>query len=233
MLAYSSNVGTITDRRPARPGPADRLPAAVRAGQAHRRGHARRGARPAAAGRRVERVVVRVGADRAQRRRHAAADGRRVRRHRQRRHLRAAAPGQGDDRPGRQAHPRAARRSPARCSARRTPRRCAPCWRRSPPSRAPPAPGAAVPGYRVAGKTGTGWRLVDGKKQPGEVASFIGMAPGREAPVRDRGLRVRPGGGGGAVAGPAFREMMQLHAASLPGAAVQQRSRPKFVVYPR
>src|SRR5204863_169695 len=40
---------------------------------------------------------------------------------------------------------------------------------------------AAVPGYRVAGKTGTGLEVKDGKYAPGEVASFIGMAPA-EAP---------------------------------------------------
>ncbi|GLY20602.1 penicillin-binding protein 2 [Micromonospora sp. NBRC 101691] len=67
---------------------------------------------------------------------------------------------------------------------------------------------AAVPGYRVAGKTGTGWRLVDGKKQPGEVASFIGMAPAENPRYVIAVFAHTPGGGGGAIAGPAFRDMM-------------------------
>ncbi|BCJ61166.1 cell division protein FtsI [Micromonospora endophytica] len=67
---------------------------------------------------------------------------------------------------------------------------------------------AAVPGYRVAGKTGTGWRLVDGKKQPGNVASFIGMAPAENPRYVIAVFVHSPGGGGGEVAAPAFQEMM-------------------------
>ena len=38
---------------------------------------------------------------------------------------------------------------------------------------------AAVPGYRVAGKTGTGWRLVDGKYAPGDGGLVHRDGPGR------------------------------------------------------
>ncbi|MDG4796563.1 penicillin-binding protein 2 [Micromonospora sp. WMMD1082] len=67
---------------------------------------------------------------------------------------------------------------------------------------------AAVPGYRVAGKTGTGWRLVEGKKQPGDVASFIGMAPAENPRYVIAVFVHSPAGGGGQVAAPAFRDMM-------------------------
>ncbi|MEV1074095.1 peptidoglycan D,D-transpeptidase FtsI family protein [Micromonospora parva] len=92
---------------------------------------------------------------------------------------------------------------------------------------------AAVPGYRVAGKTGTGWRLVNGKKQPGEVSSFIGMAPAENPRYVISVFVYAPNNGGAAVAGPAFRDMMQFtlrHYRVPPSAA---GSAPKFVVYPR
>jgi cell division protein FtsI (penicillin-binding protein 3) len=67
---------------------------------------------------------------------------------------------------------------------------------------------AAVPGYRVAGKTGTGQQVKDGHYAAGEVASFIGMAP-VEAPRYVIAVFAHsPGGEGGAVAAPAFRDMM-------------------------
>ncbi|SCG41818.1 peptidoglycan synthetase FtsI [Micromonospora echinaurantiaca] len=92
---------------------------------------------------------------------------------------------------------------------------------------------AAIPGYRVAGKTGTGWRLVDGKKQPGEVASFIGMAPAEQPRYVIAVFAHTPSGGGGDIAAPAFREMMQftLHHYRVPPSAAGKA--PKFVVYPR
>ena len=67
---------------------------------------------------------------------------------------------------------------------------------------------AAIPGYRVAGKTGTGGRVVDGKYTDGYVASFIGMAPA-DAPrfvvaVYAYGLDIT-----GATMAPAFSQMMQ------------------------
>jgi cell division protein FtsI (penicillin-binding protein 3) len=67
---------------------------------------------------------------------------------------------------------------------------------------------AAVSGYRVAGKTGTGKKVENGKYVDGDVASFIGMAP-VEAPQYVIAVFAHsPSGEGGAVAAPAFREMM-------------------------
>ncbi|MEV6816877.1 penicillin-binding protein 2, partial [Micromonospora sp. NPDC051296] len=90
---------------------------------------------------------------------------------------------------------------------------------------------AAVPGYRVAGKTGTGYRLVDGKKQPGEVGSFIGMAPAENPRYVIAVFVHSPGGGGGTVAAPAFREMMTftLRHFKVPPSS---EPAPKFKVFP-
>jgi cell division protein FtsI (penicillin-binding protein 3) len=68
---------------------------------------------------------------------------------------------------------------------------------------------AAVPGYRVAGKTGTG-KFVgpDGKYVAGDVGSFIGMAPA-DAPRYVIGVFAHtPKGEGGDVSAPAFSDMM-------------------------
>ncbi|MGQ5263086.1 peptidoglycan D,D-transpeptidase FtsI family protein, partial [Micromonospora sp. ZYX-F-536] len=92
---------------------------------------------------------------------------------------------------------------------------------------------AAVPGYRVAGKTGTGWRLVDGKKQPGEVSSFIGMAPAEKPRYVIAVFVYAPGGGGAAAAQPAFRDMMQFTLRHYRVPPSTGGSAPKFVVYPR
>jgi cell division protein FtsI (penicillin-binding protein 3) len=67
---------------------------------------------------------------------------------------------------------------------------------------------AAVPGYRVAGKTGTGLQVKDGRYAPGEVASFIGMAPADAPRYVIAVFAHSPGGEGGAVAAPAFHDMM-------------------------
>jgi cell division protein FtsI (penicillin-binding protein 3) len=66
---------------------------------------------------------------------------------------------------------------------------------------------AAVAGYRVAGKTGTGMRVENNHYLPGNVASFIGIAPA-DAPRFVVGIFVHaPEGVGGSVAGPAFSEL--------------------------
>ncbi|MFI6264254.1 peptidoglycan D,D-transpeptidase FtsI family protein [Micromonospora sp. NPDC051006] len=92
---------------------------------------------------------------------------------------------------------------------------------------------AAIPGFRVAGKTGTGWRLVNGQKQPGEVSSFIGMAPAEKPRYVIAVFAYTPDGGGSAVATPAFKEMMQftLRHNKVPPSTTGKA--PKFVVYPR
>lgn len=67
---------------------------------------------------------------------------------------------------------------------------------------------AAVPGYRVSGKTGTGMQVVNGKYAEGNVTSFIGMIPA-EAPRYVIGIfaHVPSHGEGGGVAGPVFADL--------------------------
>ncbi|MEV4416777.1 penicillin-binding transpeptidase domain-containing protein [Catellatospora sp. NPDC049609] len=68
---------------------------------------------------------------------------------------------------------------------------------------------AALPGYRIAGKTGTGSQVVNGKYVKGEVGSFIGMAPAEDPRYVIAVFVKTPGvGAGGKVAGPAFRDIM-------------------------
>jgi cell division protein FtsI (penicillin-binding protein 3) len=55
---------------------------------------------------------------------------------------------------------------------------------------------AAVPGYRVAGKTGTGKRTQDSRYLPGDVSSFIGMVPA-DAPRYVVGIFAHGPGGSG------------------------------------
>src|SRR5690606_3592021 len=91
---------------------------------------------------------------------------------------------------------------------------------------------AAIPGYRVAGKTGTGKRVVNGRYAPGEVASFIGMAPADKPRYVIAVFAYTPGGGGGDVAAPAFRDMMAftLRHYRVPPTGTTP---PKFSVYAR
>ena len=63
-------------------------------------------------------------------------------------------------------------------------------------------------GYRISGKTGTGQQVNDGVYIPGEVASFIGMAPADQPKYVIAVFAHTSGGGGGKVAGPAFSAMM-------------------------
>lgn len=67
---------------------------------------------------------------------------------------------------------------------------------------------AAIEGYRVAGKTGTGQLVVDGQYAPGNVSSFVGMAPA-ESPRFVVAVTVyTQDASAGTVTAPAFREMM-------------------------
>jgi cell division protein FtsI (penicillin-binding protein 3) len=90
---------------------------------------------------------------------------------------------------------------------------------------------AAIPGYRVAGKTGTGQRVVDGEYAPGEVASFVGMAPADNPRYVVAVFAHTPAGNGGEVAGPAFRDMMEfaLRHYRVPPTGTKP---PKFVLQP-
>ncbi len=70
---------------------------------------------------------------------------------------------------------------------------------------------AAIPGYRVAGKTGTAQRIVDGRYDGSYTASFVGFAPA-DAPRVVVAVSVqRPTKGsyyGGLVAAPPFQKIM-------------------------
>jgi cell division protein FtsI (penicillin-binding protein 3) len=72
------------------------------------------------------------------------------------------------------------------------------------------APRAAVPGYRVAGKTGTAQRVVDGRYDGSLSVSFAGFAPADDPRFTIYVVvhAPRAGSGGGSVAGPAFAKLM-------------------------
>ena len=74
------------------------------------------------------------------------------------------------------------------------------------------APGAAIPGYRVAGKTGTAQRVSPdcGCYDGSTTVSFAGFAPADDPrfTVYVAVQEPRAGSGGGSVAGPAFAKMM-------------------------
>jgi len=72
------------------------------------------------------------------------------------------------------------------------------------------APAAAVPGYRVAGKTGTAQRVVDGVYDGSNTVSFGGFAPADDPRFTIYVAIQAPtnGGGGGSVAGPVFSKLM-------------------------
>lgn len=78
------------------------------------------------------------------------------------------------------------------------------------------APGAAVPGYHVAGKTGTSRMVVDGKYAPGKYhAIFIGMLPAERPRLVAMVIINAPKGWnyyGGSVAGPVFSKVMSAAA---------------------
>jgi cell division protein FtsI (penicillin-binding protein 3) len=78
------------------------------------------------------------------------------------------------------------------------------------------APDAAIPGYRVAGKTGTAQRPANGTYQ-GYVGSFIGFAPADNPQVLVEVVLNNPKNGhyGGQVAAPVFKQVMQFALASL------------------
>ena len=67
---------------------------------------------------------------------------------------------------------------------------------------------AAVQGFRVAGKTGTGKMLTDGQYTKHNAGSFIGMAPADNPRYVIGVFADVPDGTGGDVAAPAFSKMM-------------------------
>jgi cell division protein FtsI (penicillin-binding protein 3) len=69
---------------------------------------------------------------------------------------------------------------------------------------------AAIDGYRVAGKTGTGKMLTDGKYTSYNAGSFIGMAPAENPRFVIGVFADVPNGTGGLVAAPAFSKMMSF-----------------------
>ncbi|QSB16346.1 penicillin-binding protein 2 [Natronosporangium hydrolyticum] len=90
---------------------------------------------------------------------------------------------------------------------------------------------AAVPDYRVGGKTGTGKVVEEGEYADGDVATFVGMAPIDHPRYVIAVVAHTPNGGGGAVAAPAFQEMMgfTLKHYRVPPAATEP---PTFELYP-
>ena len=72
---------------------------------------------------------------------------------------------------------------------------------------------ARIPGYTVAGKTGTAHKLVDGRYSPSEYnASFVGFVPSRKPALTIIVLIDSPHGNGytgGAVAAPVFKRIAE------------------------
>ncbi len=77
------------------------------------------------------------------------------------------------------------------------------------------APAAAIPGYRVAGKTGTAWRVnpITGRYVHGQnTVSFIGFAPADKPRFLTYVVLDKPysNAGGGLTAGPVFHDIMSM-----------------------
>jgi cell division protein FtsI (penicillin-binding protein 3) len=77
------------------------------------------------------------------------------------------------------------------------------------------APAAKIPGYRVAGKTGTAWRVnpLTGRYVRGQnTVSFIGFAPADKPRFVTYVVLDRPysNAGGGSTAGPVFHDIMSM-----------------------
>lgn len=73
------------------------------------------------------------------------------------------------------------------------------------------APRAQIPGYRVAGKTGTAYKLEGGQYAKKYVASFVGFAPASDPRLVVAVMIDEPSGlqhYGGDVAGPTFASLM-------------------------
>ncbi|WGW13306.1 penicillin-binding protein 2 [Saxibacter everestensis] len=91
---------------------------------------------------------------------------------------------------------------------------------------------AAVPGYRVAGKTGTAQApAAEGGGYDGYTASFIGMAPADNPQIVVASTLQRPRNGhyGGPVAGPVFQKVMSyaLQARGVPPSGSEVKELPQ------
>lgn len=89
---------------------------------------------------------------------------------------------------------------------------------------------AAIPGYLVSGKTGTGQATADNRYLPGNVSSFIGMAPFDHPRYVVAVFVHAPSGEGGAVSGPAFAEVMSYVLRHY-GAAPAHATAPPLKIY--
>jgi cell division protein FtsI (penicillin-binding protein 3) len=69
---------------------------------------------------------------------------------------------------------------------------------------------AKLDDHRVAGKTGTGTRVINGRYSTNNTSSFIGMAPAEDPKYVVAVFGDVPQGTGGVVAGPAFKQMMEF-----------------------
>ena len=89
---------------------------------------------------------------------------------------------------------------------------------------------AAVSGFRVAGKTGTGKMLTDGHYTKHNAGSFIGMAPADNPRYVIGVFADVPDGTGGDVAAPAFSKMMSstLHHYYVPPSSTKE---PNFKLF--
>jgi cell division protein FtsI (penicillin-binding protein 3) len=78
------------------------------------------------------------------------------------------------------------------------------------------APQAAIPGYRVAGKTGTADRIDENGRYNGKVASFVGFAPADNPDVVVAVVLNNPKNGyfGGTVSAPVFADIASFALAS-------------------
>ena len=95
------------------------------------------------------------------------------------------------------------------------------------------APAAAVPGYRVAGKTGTAYRVDPATgRYKGYVASFIGFAPADNPKVVIAVVLDNPKSGsyfGGVAAAPVFQKVMTFALATL-GVAPSASASPQLAL---
>ena len=217
VLARSSNIGAIEIGERIEPADDVRLPHQVRRRAADRRQLPRRERGDPRLAPGLERLAALHGAVRPGPLRQRRPGGRHLRDHRERRRPDAGLAGRRLRQPVRGLHPGRSGEGCAGGRRARSPPRCAACWRGSSATRAP-RPQAKIPGYRVAGKTGTAQRFDPTCScYRGFTASFIGMAPADDPKVIVAVTLQRPVKGyyGGSVAAPVFQQIMSYALADL------------------